>query len=294
MLKGRGALILAALLWSLAGVFTKGLQGLDAGSIAFYRGIFAGLALLPFVRPSRWTFRPPMIPLMIVFGAMTGLYIGAIKQSTAANAIFLQYSAAIWAVPISFIFLKERPDQRVIRGLIAVALGVLTIVIFGPGEGSGTSEALGIALGIGSGVTYAIVAVGLRALRGHDPFWLSAINNLGGSIVLGTWLIMTTGGIPIPTLPQTLALMAFGMIQMAIPYALFARGLRTIPAPEAGLISLLEPILQPVWVILAIGEYPSWPTLVGGFFLLFGVILRYLPKGIHSTKVRGSQNNESS
>ena len=64
---------------------------------------------------------------------------------------------------------------------------------------------------------------------------------------------------------------------MAIPYALFARGLRTIGAAEAGLISLLEPVLNPIWVALVHGETPATPTMIGGAILLTGVAIRYVP-----------------
>ena len=76
---GRRCIVAAALLWSLSGVITKGLGGLDGGPIAFYRGLFAGLVLLPLIRRSSRTFTPTLLPLALIFGAMTGLYIGAIK-----------------------------------------------------------------------------------------------------------------------------------------------------------------------------------------------------------------------
>ena len=64
---------------------------------------------------------------------------------------------------------------------------------------------------------------------------------------------------------------------MAIPYALFARGLREIGAPEAGLIGLVEPILNPIWVVLFVHERPAGPTVIGGLFLLAGLAYRYWP-----------------
>ena len=73
------------------------------------------------------------------------------------------------------------------------------------------------------------------------------------------------------------------MIQMAIPYILFARGLRTLGAPEASLLALLEPALNPVLVLLVTGERPAGATIVGGLFLLSGVACRYwpVPQGRH-------------
>src|SRR5689334_11555749 len=96
---GRRYVLAAATLWSLGGLFAKSLD-LDGLTIAFYRGLFAGLALLPFIPRSRWVFRPVMIPLGLCFGAMTGLYIAAIKATTAANAIFLQCTSTFWTIPL--------------------------------------------------------------------------------------------------------------------------------------------------------------------------------------------------
>ncbi len=272
---GRRCILAAAVLWSLSGVFTKSLAGLDAGTIAFFRGLFAGLALLPLVRRANMQLRAPMIPLVITFAAMTGLFIAAMKATTAANTIFLQYSSSLWAVPLSLVFLREWPDRRSLWCIGVAAFGIALIVV--RGGGGGPNDSLGIAMALGSGVGYAGVAVGLRSLRGLDPMWLSSVNNLGGALVLGLVLLMVSGSIPLPTWPQAGALLLFGIVQMAIPYVLFARGLRDVPAPEAGLIALVEPLLNPLWVLLIIGEAPNEPTLTGGAFLLAGVALRYLP-----------------
>lgn len=273
---GRRCILAAAILWSLSGVLTKTLGGLDGPTIAFYRGLFAGLALWPLVPPRRWSFRPGMIPLVIMFGGMTGLFITSITLTTAANAIFLQYSSALWTIPLSLLLLRERPDRRTLVGTAVAAAGILLIVFLNRGQG-GPNDRLGILLALASGVCYASVAVGMRILRAVDPMWLSVVNNLGGSLVLGAGLLAFRGSIPIPQPWQLALLIAFGLVQMAIPYALFAKGLREISAPEAGLISLVEPVLNPLWVLLFVGEVPEYSTILGGCLLLTGVALRYAP-----------------
>jgi drug/metabolite transporter (DMT)-like permease len=271
--RGRRYVLAAAVLWSLSGAITKSIA-LDGLTIAFYRGLFAGLVLVPLVPRERRTFRGVMIPLGLVFGAMSGLFLASMKATTAANAIYLQYSATFWVVPMSMLVLHERPDRRTLLGIALAVLGVTVIVAFGH---AGGPEWTGVALGVASGVAYAAVVVGMRKLRGHDPVWLSAVNNLFGAVALGLWMTATTGPPALPTLPQALALAAFGVVQMGIPYTLFARGLREVSAAEAGLISLVEPILVPVWVVLVAHERPSVATLVGGSLMLTGVAARYLP-----------------
>jgi drug/metabolite transporter (DMT)-like permease len=273
---GRRCIFTAAVLWSLSGVVAKSLP-LDPLSIAFYRGLFAGLALIPCVRPRNWVFRPVMIWLGISFGAMTGLYLGAVKTTTAANAIYLEYTATFWVIPLGAIFLGETPDRRSLVGILVAMLGIGIIV--GWGYDGRPREWQGIALGTASGLAYAIVATGMRGLRGLDPIWLSSILNLLGSVTLGLAIVAYSGSGPaIPTGSQALILIAFGVVQMAIPYILFARGLRDVGTAEAGLIALIEPILNPIWVILVIREWPTVPTLLGGSLLLGGVAYKYWPR----------------
>src|SRR3954449_6582339 len=93
VLRGRLLIVGAAVLWSLGGVVAKGLKPLDGVTIAFYRSLFAGLALLPFIPRSRWVFRPVMLPVVIIFGAMVGLFLSSMARTTAANAILLQCTA---------------------------------------------------------------------------------------------------------------------------------------------------------------------------------------------------------
>lgn len=271
---GRLCVLAAAVLWSLSGVVTKSLA-LGPLTIAFYRSLFAGLVLLPLVPRRRWEFRPALVPLGIVFGAMIGFYIAAVKATTAANAIFLQYSSTFWTIPASALLLHERPDRRSVIGIGLATLGIAWIACYG--YDGRPNEAQGIAFGLASGLTYAIVAVLLRSLRGLDALWLSATANLGGALVLGAWMIATEGTIPRPSAADTASLAAFGIVQMAIPYALFARGLRTVSAPEAGLIALVEPVLNPLWVILAHHEWPAPATRGGGLLLLLGLAVRYWP-----------------
>jgi drug/metabolite transporter, DME family len=271
---GRRCILAAAVLWSLSGTITKALP-LGALAIAFYRSLFAGLAIWPFVPRSHWKLRPAMIGLGLCFGAMIGFYIGAVKATTAANAIYLQYTSTFWMIPLSLVILRERPDRRSVVGIALAMVGIAVIVAFG--YDGRPNEWHGIALGLASGLGYAIVATTLRGLRDLDPTWLSAFSNLTGALTLGAWMLATTHSIALPTPAQSLVLLAFGVIQMAVPYALFARGLREVGAPEAGLIALIEPVLNPIWVVLINHEIPTGPTLIGGLFLLAGLAYRSWP-----------------
>jgi len=175
------------------------------------------------------------------------------------------------------IFLGEVPDRRSLVGVIVAMTGIGVIV--GWGYDGRPDEWQGVALGLASGLAYAIVATGMRGLRGLNPIWMSTILNLLGSLTLGLALVASSGSGPaVPTGSQTLILIAFGVVQMAIPYILFARGLRDVGTAEAGLIALIEPILNPIWVVFLIHEWPTAPTLLGGSLLLSGVAYKYWPR----------------
>lgn len=278
--RGRLYILAASVFWSLGGVLAKEI-GLGGAALGFWRSLFAALALLPLVPARLWTFRPAMVPLALAFAATMGCYLAAVKATTAANAIFLQYSGTCWTIPLAALLLREKPDRRSVFGIALAMVGIVLIVALGYDGRSG--EGFGIIMGLASGLGYAAIVVGLRGLRDLDPTWLATFNNATTAGFLGLWLVAMTGTIATPEPREWLTLIAFGVVQLAIPYVLFARGLRHIQAPEAALITLLEPVLNPIWVFLRHGERPADATLVGGLFLLAGVAARYLP----SRKVEG-------
>lgn len=272
--RGRLYIVAASVFFSLGGVLAREIN-LGGAELGFWRSLFAALALLPLTLAHRPTFRPAMVPLGLAFAATMGAYLLAIKATTAANAIFLQCSSTAWTIPLAALVLGEKPDRRSVLGIALAMVGVALIVARGwegrPGEG------FGIVMGLASGLGYAAVVVGLRKLRDVDPTWLAAWNNAMTAGFLGLWLVATTGTIATPEPREWPTLVGFGVVQLAIPYVLFARGLRHVQAPEAALITLLEPVLNPTWVYLRHGERPADATLVGGLFLLAGMAVRYLP-----------------
>jgi drug/metabolite transporter (DMT)-like permease len=109
-------------------------------------------------------------------------------------------------------------------------------------------------------------------LRDFDSAWLAALNHLVTAILLAPFALRSShfpGGM------QWLFLGGLGILQMGVPYVLFARSLKRIPGHEATGIAMLEPVLVPVWVYLAWGERPAWWTLAGGGLILLGLAIRF-------------------
>lgn len=287
---GRVWVLLAAVLWSLSGVWTKLLPD-DGTTIAIWRSFFAGLALVPFARgrgPKK--IQPRYFWIALAFAAMIGLYIVAIKTTTAANAIFLQCSATAWVVPIGWLWLGEKPDRRTLTGVLLAVLGICWIVL-PEVVGGGSGHGLGMVLGLASGVAYALVVVGLRSCRQDNSLWLSSWNNLAGSLMLAA--LVAISGISIwPYRESLIGLAIFGVLQMALPYTFFARGLRTTTPANATLVALVEPILNPVWVWMLHGEHPHQATIIGGLIMLSGVFVANVRK-IPGYELRNDRQNAS-
>ena len=267
-------LLTAALLWSLGGILAKNhwIEQIPLASrgpvLACWRALFAAACLAPLVRWRRVRWRPALLPMALSYAAMNLLYVSALTRTTAAAAIFLQYTATAWAALLGWLLLGE----RVRRGdLVALALAAAGIACIVTAEWSG-ANALGNWLGVASGAGYAGVIVGLRSLRDEDPFWLVLLNNLTAGLALLPWVLHMPVSL---SAPQWGVIAAFGAVQLALPYVLFARALRGVSAHEAALLTISEAVLNPFWVWLFIGEIAPASTWIGGSLIIAGLVLRY-------------------
>ncbi|MFO0872235.1 MAG: DMT family transporter [Pirellulales bacterium] len=261
--------VTAALLWSSGGFFAKApyFAGWPGPLLAFWRAAFACVVLLPLVRRPQWTWK--LIPMVACFALMNYTYLTAMVLGSPTNAIWLQSTAPVWVLLAGVCLFRERSVglDWLLIGLCAA--GTLVILRF-ESRGAGLEA---FAWGLASGVFYAGVVLSLRQLRAYDSAWLVAINHLATAVLL-SWNLTATEYWPSGR--QWWLLAGFGMLQMGLPYVLFARGLRVLPGHQASGIGLLEPILVPVWVYLAWGDVPAWWTLAGGGLILLGLVARYV------------------
>ncbi len=163
-------------------------------------------------------------------------------------------------------------------------VGVLLILVFELSNSAQQTNVYSAILGLLSGVLYAGVVLSLRWLRDEDSAWLVVLNFTMTAAVMAP-LVLVSARLPQGT--TWLVLIGFGMFQMGLPYLLFAHGLRRIPGHIASLLTLLEPILLPVWIYVAWGnspdyEPPRWWTIVGGGLILSGLCVRFLPQAFRA------------
>jgi drug/metabolite transporter, DME family len=287
VIAGRLCIVAAAVMWSSSGLFAKATVFHDWPSesrgmiLAFWRALFAGLLLAPAIRQPRWNVR--LVPMTVCFALMNATYLSAMVLTTAANAIWLQCTAPLW-IFLAGLVLKTEAFQR--RNLFPLLCGLLGVALILTYEAQGQQQ-VGIAFGLASGVCYAGVVMSMRSLRGENAAWLIALNHLVAAAALLPYAVLQ-GIWPSPL--QLVVLAAFGLLQMGLPYLLFARGLSTVSSQEATLIGLLEPVLVPVWVFWAWQEAPDWWTLAGGGLILVGLLVRYWPRAGHGPEIRNPKH----
>lgn len=279
--QGRLCVLVAALMWSTSGAFTKVLTqptflhletpAVTPLQIAFFRALFAGAVLVPLLRGRDLSYRPLMLVMAGCFALMNASFVSALALGTAADAIVLQYTAPMWMSLACVFLLGEPADYRSLTAFGVALIGIFVIV-----HGGWTDDQLPVVgLGLLSGITYAAVLVCLRVLHTASARWMTVLNHLAAAVVLVPFIWQ----LGLPTGGQLLLLLIYGGLQMGVPYWLVARGVKAVSPQEAGTITLIEPLLNPLWAYLISGEEPKTATLIGGAFILGALAWRYLPSG---------------
>ncbi|HEY7316156.1 MAG TPA: DMT family transporter [Candidatus Binatia bacterium] len=265
--RARLMLLCAATLWSLAGIFIKFLA-LPALTIVFYRSLFAASFFAFFIRKSTAVPRGALLVACVSYTAAISAFVSANKITTAANAIALQYTAPMFVfVIVHFMF----GDKITKTSWLSLALGMLGIGVICAGS-AGEPDAAGVMVALLSGLLFSIYMVSLRFLKDFNPGTLTFLNNILCCLIL----LPLVGSELSLSLKQGWIVATMGIVQLGIPYWLFSKGLEQISVQEAALIVLIEPVLNPIWVALIVGELPSSATLIGGFFIVGSLGFRYL------------------
>jgi drug/metabolite transporter (DMT)-like permease len=260
-------LIGAALCWSLAGVLIKFIGETWPGlAIAGGRGLIAGIFLLLTNRGLRFHFSRAQLLGAVCYAACTILFCLATTLTSAANAILLQYTAPVWVALFGAWFLGERA-VRADWFTIVVALGGMSL-FFKDSLALGHLD--GDLLALLSGIGFAGMTIALRKQKDGSAVESIILGNLLAFVIGLPWIVRA------PALPGSgwIALLLLGVLQLGFSYWLYARAIRHVTALEAVLIPVVEPILNPTWVLLFMHEKPSGWALVGGIIVLSAVSLR--------------------
>lgn len=261
--RGRAILMLAAsaVLWSMGGVLIKSVEW-DPFAIAGTRSAIAALVVLALLRRPRFVWTLPQVGGAVAYSATVILFVLANKMTTAANAIVLQYACPVYVALLGVLLLKERISLRA-GIMMCIALAGIVLFFFDRLTPAGFRGNL---LALASGVTLAFMVVFLRMQKHGSPT---------ESILLGNVLTVAVCAPhmtpPLPSPAGMVSLVLLGVFQLGISYVLYSRAIKHVPALDAVLIPVIEPVLNPLWVFLVMGEQPGGWATAGGIVILLSI-----------------------
>ncbi|HXH91675.1 MAG TPA: DMT family transporter [Thermoanaerobaculia bacterium] len=264
--KGILFIVGAALLWSTGGIGIKAIAD-SALKVTFYRSLFAAVALMLFLGRGVWARRQwksttAFIIAIISYGGCLTAFVIATKWTTAANAIFLQYAGVVWVLLFSPLVVRE-PMRTRDAVAITVAFAGMALFFVGRFEAHGMA---GNAMALLSSVFFASL---ILVLRREQRAAQAAVT--WGNVVCALAVLPFVAH-DLSLTPRSFAVLAFlGIFQIAIAYVLFVRGLAFVTATQASLTGMLEPVSNPVWVFLFLGEKPSVFAIAGALVVLAAI-----------------------
>ena len=276
MINGPVSLIICAVLWSTGGIFIKSIE-LNGIAIAGIRSFISGSFMLLVTRQRlHFSIRDEkgrldkestfVYWLAAISYAVTMIsFVAANKLTTSANAILLQYTCPIYIILLAPFLTgeKNRPSDYIT--VVGVMLGI--VLFFADGLESGNQ--FGNILAAFSGISYALATIFMRRCRGYSGGAM-ALSHLITAVVCLPFVIQNG----VPSLKSSLFLLLVGIVSIGIPSILYSVGIRNVRALTASFITMLEPVLNPVWVIFFAGEVPSTKTILGGLLILGFIMIR--------------------
>jgi DME family drug/metabolite transporter len=272
----RVQVLAAALLFSGGGAGIKACA-LTSYQVASFRSAVAALAVWLLVREARALPGPRALLVGLAYAATLILYVLANKLTTAANTIFLQSTAPLYILLLGPWLLRER-IRKADLGILAVALGGLAMFFVGiePPLKTAPDPARGNLLALLAGLTWALTLIGLR--------WMSRAG-AGGTASAATAVLAGNAIAFLAVLPPALPvgaarpvdwaiIVGLGLLQIGLAYKFLTAAFRHVPALEASLLLLLEPVLNPVWAWIVQGEKPRAWSLLGGALILAAATLK--------------------
>ena len=261
----------AALLWSTGGLFIKwvSLSGLE---LSCWRSLFAIVTVAFFTRHEGFGLNRITAVASVFYALLLILFVLATKETTAANAIFLQYTAPVYLLILEPIIYKEKFRSRDLITVL-VCLGGMALFFVGQLR---PQDVTGNLMALTSGLFFAIYFLLLRHPRAREV-------NRASSVIYGNTLavIMTApwgfAAINSMTTNDLLGAAYLGVVQLGISYTLFTTGMaRGVRSLDAGIVCYVEPVLNPIWVFLILRERPSQWALLGGAIIIAAVITHML------------------
>jgi drug/metabolite transporter (DMT)-like permease len=274
--KARWQLVLAALCFSTAGAAIKWCH-FGPWQIASGRALVAMLAIVTLIPEARrrWTWRVALVGTG--YAAAGLLFVFANKLTTAANTVFLQATNPLFVVVLAPWLLREPIRRADLAFMSVLAVGLALLFVGGDRRfATAPDPVLGNALAAGSAVAWAFTVTGYRWLArqaSRDHGLIAAAAACGNLIV---FLVCLPGALPLAAggAVDWVIVVYLGVFQLGLAYVFLSRAITRVPALEASLFLLAEPVLSPVWAWLAHGETPGPLAAVGGAVILTATALK--------------------
>jgi drug/metabolite transporter (DMT)-like permease len=267
--RARWSLLATAALFSTGGAAIKACA-FSGAQVSGLRTLIAALTFLALIPASRRMPSPREWLVGCAYAGSLVFYTLGNKRTTAANAIFLQSTAPLYILLLGPWLLKERIRGKDLVCLAAAAVG-LALFFFGSGAPQATAPDpfVGNLFALGSGVCWALTLLGLRWLgaRGENASAVLA-GNVVAFLVCAPVLFAGEPSLAAARVQDWLVVLWLGVFQVGLAYVLLTRAIRHVPAFEASILLLLEPLLNPLWAWIVHGENPGGWALLGGAILL--------------------------
>lgn len=263
--KGILAVIAAALLWSTGGIFIK-LISLNALQLSCLRSIFAALVFIVLFKRKLLEVNGLTFLNAMFYATILILFVIATKMTTAANAIFLQYTAPIYVLFLEPLINKTKYQ---LINVITIIFCFIGMILFFVGDLS-PEYMNGNIIALLSGVAFAAFLIGMRKNRPEYQF--SSI--FYGNVLISFVCLPSIFTIEFLSLADFSMIAFLGIFQIGLAYAVFSYGLKRVYAIEASLISMIEPVLNPFWVFIGYGEVPEYLAIAGGIIIITAISFR--------------------
>lgn len=246
-------------------------------AIAGVRSVISAVLFLIILGKPNLTWSKAQMGAALSYAGTVTLFVLATKATTAANAIFLQYTAPIYVAFLSGWFLKERIRTLDWVTVFVVFAGMALFFL----DNLSTQGIVGNIFAVGSGMCFALQAIFLRMQKNGSPWESVYLGNIFTGILGVPFLSMTW-----PSSADWMVLLVLGVVQLGLPYILYTKAIKHTSALEAILIPVIEPILNPVWVLLFLGERPGLWAILGGVVVLVTITLRCILVEIRCSQFR--------
>ncbi len=265
--KGILAVFLTAILWSSGGLFIK-LITLTPMQISFFRCLIAAVVFALIFRTKILRLNPLALVNSFAYAAVLILFVIATKTTTAANAIFLQSTAPIYVLIFEPILTKTKLERV---NVITIFITFLGMILFFMGDLT-PGDIEGNVIALLAGIAFAGFFLGMR--KNDNQYGEASI--FYGNVIVALFSIPFVTNLNYLSFSNLWMLIFLGVFQIAFAYALFSYGLKKIMAVEASIISMFEPVLNPIWVFIGYGESPSFWAIVGGVIIITAITARTL------------------